>query len=179
MRRIWLDVETSGLDLDKVDLLEVGIVIADVFDVIAQKNWVMQVDPSKLIGLRPRVMEMHTKNGLFAEILANNNTYELADAEQEMIEFCSWNLADTTTWKLAGSSIAFDRTALVKWMPLFENRLHYRMLDVSSIKESLNDWSPQLVEARPDPQATHRAVPDCLDSLNEWKYYHSVLIGDC
>jgi len=177
MRRIWLDIETTGLDMEKDVILEVGIVLADTFDVRARASWLVTPTLQDLSNLRPRVREMHTKNGLLEEVM-EPDTLPLYAVENQIIEWLKDNMPPEDSWKLAGSSIHFDRACIAKYMPKFENRLHYRMLDVSSIKESLMDWAPDLVEARPDAKALHRAVPDCLDSLEEWQYYKTVLLGD-
>jgi oligoribonuclease len=156
-------------------MLELGIMLAEDDNIITQRSWLIRDKPFFVQDLRPRVIEMHTNNGLFDEVRLYGEPIQRV--EEEALQFVKSNMPPETPWKLAGSSVHFDRSFLDKRMPKFANRLHYRILDVSSIKESLYDWAPELVEARPEPKGNHRALPDCIDSFHEWQYYKSVLLG--
>lgn len=176
MKRIWLDLETTGLE-DTDAILEVGVVIAEEFKIIAQRNWLANDSGYICRELRPRVYDMHTNNGLFDEIRCSGLAMPLPQIDEEIVKYLEEHMDKGQPWKLAGSSIHFDRKFIDKQMPRLSNRLHYRMLDVSAIKESLSDWAPDLVDGRPQPMGLHRALPDCIDSLHEWQYYKDVLLG--
>ncbi|MCU1407999.1 MAG: oligoribonuclease [Microbacteriaceae bacterium] len=175
---MWIDCEMTGLDLDSDELVEIAVVITD-FDlnlVDPGIDIVIKPDPSALEHMGDFVREMHTSSGLIEEI---PNGVSVAEAEYEVLEYILKFIPAEQKAPLAGNSIGTDRAFLSKFMPRLDNQLHYRNVDVSSIKELARRWYPRAYFNAPPKDGGHRALADILESIRELAYYRrAVFIPD-
>lgn len=178
-RMIWLDVETTGLS-NAALLLEVGVVVTDndLF-VLGNREYLVKYDnPSVLRGLADNdiVVQMHDKSKLWMDLIFET-THWARDIEDYLIDFLTHDMKiEKGTVPMCGSSVGFDRRILMGSMPKLEAFFHYRSIDVSSDKELVARWRPDLVEklaASGQKQERHRCVSDCLDSIAELSFYRS------
>lgn len=165
----WIDIETTGLNPERDCILEVAAVVTDrnLMKRIDETSFV--VSPATSPDLDPYVREMHTKNGLLAESLASGLSYKTVEAEVS-----AFVAAHTPTGKklhLAGSSVHFDRSFLKVWMPKVVEQLHYRQLDVSSLKLVFDPLVPC-----PKGAPAHRALADIEESIREARWYMNRLV---
>jgi oligoribonuclease len=177
-RLVWIDCEMTGLDLDSDELVEIAVVITD-FDlnlVDPGIDIVIKPDPSALEHMGDFVREMHTSSGLIEEI---PNGVSVAEAEYEVLEYILKFIPAEQKAPLAGNSIGTDRAFLSKFMPRLDNQLHYRNVDVSSIKELARRWYPRAYFNAPPKDGGHRALADILESIRELAYYRrAVFVPD-
>lgn len=177
-RLVWIDCEMTGLDLATDELVEVAVVITD-YDlnpVDPGFSVVINADPSALENMNDFVREMHTKSGLLAEI---PNGVTLADAEYAVLEYILRFVPNGQTAPLAGNTIGTDRAFINKFMPRVDAHLHYRSVDVSSIKELSKRWYPRAYFNAPSKDGGHRALADILESIRELDYYRkAVFVAD-
>jgi oligoribonuclease len=172
-RLVWIDCEMTGLDLEIDELVEVAVVITD-YDLVP-------VDPGFSIVIKPDqaafdhmgdfVREMHTSSGLLEEIPFGKS---LAEAEYEVLEYILKFVPGTQSAPLAGNTIGTDRMFLAKYMPRVDTHLHYRSVDVSSIKELARHWFPRIYFSAPPKNGGHRALADILESIRELEYYRGI-----
>jgi oligoribonuclease len=167
---IWIDCEMTGLSLEKDVLVEIAVLVTDSeLNVIGEGiDLVIKASPDQLAGMNEFVTQMHTTSGLITEI-PNGITVEAAeDAILAYLES-----AGTVTGKspLAGNSVSVDRNFIARDMPRLTEYLHYRTVDVSSIKELARRWYPKIYFAAPAKTGNHRALGDIQDSIEELKYY--------
>jgi oligoribonuclease len=172
-RLVWIDCEMTGLDLEVDELVEVAVVITD-YDLVP-------VDPGFTIVIKPDqaawdhmgdfVREMHTTSGLIDEI---PNGKSLAEAEYEVLEYILKYVPLASSAPLAGNTIGTDRMFLAKYMPRVDSHLHYRSVDVSSIKELSRHWFPRIYFSAPPKNGGHRALADILESIRELEYYRGI-----
>jgi oligoribonuclease len=163
----------TGLDLEIDELVEVAVVITD-YDLVP-------VDPGFTIVIKPDqtawdhmgefVREMHTSSGLIDEI---PNGKSLAEAEYEVLEYILKFVPGALSAPLAGNTIGTDRMFLAKYMPRVDSHLHYRSVDVSSIKELARHWFPRIYFSAPAKNGGHRALADILESIRELEYYRGI-----
>ena len=163
----------TGLDLEIDELVEVAVVITD-YDLVP-------VDPGFSIVIKPDqaafdhmgdfVREMHTSSGLLEEIPFGKS---LAEAEYEVLEYILKFVPGTQSAPLAGNTIGTDRMFLAKYMPRVDTHLHYRSVDVSSIKELARHWFPRIYFSAPPKNGGHRALADILESIRELEYYRGI-----
>jgi oligoribonuclease len=169
-RLVWIDCEMTGLDVDVDELVEVAVVVTD-FDlnpVHPGFDIVIKPDQSALDNMNDFVTKMHTTSGLIDEI---PNGVSLADAEYQVLEYILAHVPAEGTAPLAGNTIGTDRAFLAKYMPRIDNHLHYRSVDVSSIKELCRRWFPRVYFNSPEKHGGHRALADILESIRELEYY--------
>ena len=169
-RLVWIDCEMTGLDLGIDELVEVAVVITD-YDLtpIAEGfTIVIKPDQSALDNMGDFVRNMHTESGLITEI---PNGVSLAEAEYEVLEYILKFVPAHQSAPLAGNTIGTDRAFLAKFMPRVDNHLHYRSIDVSSIKELARHWFPRVYFNAPAKNGGHRALADILESIREIAYY--------
>jgi oligoribonuclease len=169
-RLVWIDCEMTGLDVEIDELVEVAVVITD-FDLNILDpgfNIVIKPDQSALDNMGDFVREMHTKSGLL-EAMADG--VSLADAEFAVHEYILKFVPAEQQAPLAGNTIGTDRTFLAKYMPRVDRHLHYRNVDVSSIKELSRRWFPRVYFNAPAKDGGHRALADILESIRELEYY--------
>jgi oligoribonuclease len=171
---VWIDCEMTGLDLELDELVEVAVVITD-YDLTPLDpgfNIVIKPDQSALDHMGDFVTNMHTESGLINEI---QNGVSLAEAEYEVLEYILKFVPDAQTAPLAGNTIGTDRSFLAKYMPRVDGHLHYRSVDVSSIKELARRWFPRVYFQAPTKNGGHRALADILESIRELDYYRKII----
>jgi oligoribonuclease len=172
---VWIDCEMTGLDPVNDVLVEVAVVVTDSELTILDDGLdiLIATDPAKLAAMSDVVREMHTTSGLL-EALAGATT-SLEDAEQQVLDYVQRFVPERRKAPLCGNSIATDRTFLVRYMPRLDDHLHYRMVDVSSIKELARRWYPRAYFNAPAKTGGHRALADIVDSITELRYYRAAV----
>jgi len=173
-RLVWIDCEMTGLDLDVDELVEIAVVITD-YDlnpVDGGLSIVIKPDASALESMGEFVRTMHTQSGLIEEI---PNGVSVAEAEYEVLEYVLKHVPEEQRAPIAGNSIGTDRAFLSKYMPRLDSHLHYRSVDVSSIKELAKRWYPRAYFNAPAKNGGHRALADILESIRELEYYRSIV----
>lgn len=173
-RLVWIDCEMTGLDLEVDELVEIAVVVTD-YDlnpVDPGLNIVIKPDASALESMGEFVRAMHTESGLIEEI---PNGVSVAEAEYEVLEYVLKHVPDEQKAPLAGNSIGTDRAFLTKFMPRLDAHLHYRNVDVSSIKELAKRWYPRAYFNAPAKNGGHRALADILESIRELHYYRRAI----
>ncbi|MGR0317976.1 oligoribonuclease [Agromyces sp. ZXT2-3] len=177
-RLVWIDCEMTGLDLEVDELVEIAVVITD-YDlqpVDEGLDIVIKPDASALESMGDFVRAMHTQSGLIEEI---PNGVSLADAEYQVLEYVLKHVPDEQKAPLAGNSIGTDRAFISRFMPRLDAHLHYRNVDVSSIKELAKRWYPRAYFNAPAKDGGHRALADILESIRELQYYRrAVFVTD-
>ena len=169
---IWMDLEMTGLDESRHVIVEIATLVTDDdLNIIAEgPNLVIHQPDEVMAEMDDFVTNMHTVSGLLEKI--KTSTISEADAMQQTIDFIKEHSPEPNKVPLCGNSIRTDRTFLAKYMPEIENWLHYRCVDVSTIKELVKRWNPGLEHARPKSEGiTHRAMDDIRDSVAELKFY--------
>ncbi len=170
-RLVWIDCEMTGLDLDRDVLIEIAALVTDgELNVLGEGvDVVIHADDAALAGMIDVVRGMHERSGLTDAVRAS--TVTVARAEQLVLDYVRRYVPEPGTAPLAGNSIATDRAFLTKHMPTLDAHLHYRMVDVSSIKELCRRWYPRVFFAKPEKGLAHRALADIQESLRELEYY--------
>jgi oligoribonuclease len=174
-RLVWVDCEMTGLDLRRDALIEIAVLVTDSDLRILDEgiDLVIAAPPELLDDMQPVVREMHAASGLTD--LVRTSTTTVADAERQVIEHLRKHVPDARTVPLCGNSIATDRAFLARDMPELDAFLHYRMVDVSSIKELCRRWYPRVYFAQPQKGLAHRALADIRESIRELRYYRSTV----
>ncbi|HEY5267267.1 MAG TPA: oligoribonuclease [Acidimicrobiales bacterium] len=172
---VWMDLEMTGLEPDRHVIVEIATLITDdELNVIAEgPDLVVSATTEQLTEMGTFVTEMHTKSGLLPEILAS--TVTLSEAETKTLEFLKVHIVEPRSVPLCGNSIGTDRRFLQEYMPTLESFLHYRNVDVSTLKELARRWYPDVVAAIPEKATSHRALDDIRESINELAYYRSTM----
>lgn len=177
-RLVWIDCEMTGLDLEVDELVEIAVVITD-FELNVLDpglSIVIKPDASALENMNDFVRDMHTTSGLIDEI---PNGKSLAEAEYEVLEYVLRFAPTARTAPIAGNTIGTDRMFIAKFMPRLDNHLHYRSVDVSSIKELSRRWYPRIYFNAPEKHGGHRALADILESIRELDYYRrAAFVGE-
>jgi oligoribonuclease len=168
---VWIDCEMTGLDLRSDRLIEIAALVTDAdLNVIGEGiDVVIHADDEALDNMVEVVARMHKSSGLTEEVRAS--TVDLAAAEQMVMDYIRTHVKAAKTAPLAGNSIATDRGFIARDMPTLDNYLHYRMIDVSSIKELCRRWYPKIYYGQPDKGLAHRALADIEESIRELRYY--------
>jgi oligoribonuclease len=174
-RLVWVDCEMTGLDLRRDALIEIAALVTDSDLRILDEgiDLVIAAPPELLDGMQPVVKEMHTASGLTD--LVRGSTISVAEAERQVLDHLRKQVPDARTVPLCGNSIATDRAFLARDMPELDAFLHYRMVDVSSIKELCRRWYPRVYFSQPQKGLTHRALADIRESIRELRYYRSTV----
>ncbi|HEX3731551.1 MAG TPA: oligoribonuclease [Mycobacteriales bacterium] len=170
-RLVWIDCEMTGLRPERDVLIEVAALVTDSeLNVLGDGiDIVIHVDEERLTGMEEVVATMHGRSGLTDEVRAS--AVGLAAAEQQVLAYIKRYVPDAKTAPLCGNSIATDRAFLKQYMPKLNDYLHYRMVDVSSLKELSRRWYPRVYFAQPQKGLAHRALADIRESLRELEYY--------
>lgn len=165
----------TGLDLGKDALIEVAALVTDAnLNVLGHGvDLVIHADDEVLDGMPDIVREMHEKSGLTEE--ARRSTVSTREAEDLLMEYVSSYVKDPRSAPLCGNSIATDRGFLARDMPRLDAYLHYRMIDVSSIKELCRRWYPRVYFGQPAKGLAHRALADIRESIRELEYYRRTI----
>ena len=171
---VWIDCEMTGLDLTRDALVEVAALVTDFeLNVLGDGVDLVIRPPAEALETMPDVVrEMHTASGLLEALDAG---VTLAEAEQEVLAYVRQHVPEARKAPLAGNSIATDRGFVTRDMPELDGWLHYRMIDVSSIKELARRWYPRTYFAAPAKQGGHRALADIRESIEELRYYRAAL----
>jgi len=171
---VWIDCEMTGLDLTRDALVEVAALVTDFeLNVLGDGVDLVIRPPAEALDTMPDVVrEMHTTSGLLAAL---DSGVALAEAEQEVLAYVRRHVPEARKAPLAGNSIATDRGFLTRDMPELDTWLHYRMIDVSSIKELARRWYPRVYFAAPAKRGGHRALADIQESIEELRYYRAAL----
>ncbi len=174
-RLVWIDCEMTGLDLGSDLLVEVAAVVTDSeLNVLGEGiDIVIGASPEQLSRMPPVVEEMHRTSGLTQQILDSSVTLE--QAEQQVLSWLGQYVDDARKAPLCGNSIATDRGFLARDMPALDAFLHYRMVDVSSVKELARRWYPRAYYNSPKKAGGHRALADILESVQELRYYRATV----
>ncbi|GAA4556888.1 oligoribonuclease [Pseudonocardia xishanensis] len=174
-RLVWIDCEMTGLDLQRDALVEIAVLVTDGdLNILGEGvDVVIHADEAALAAMPPVVEEMHRKSGLTEEIRASRVT--VREAEVKVLEYIRAHVPDAGVAPLAGNSIATDRGFLARDMPELDAHLHYRMIDVSSLKELARRWFPRVFYAKPEKGLAHRALADIIESIRELEYYRRTL----
>lgn len=173
-RLVWIDCEMTGLDLGADALIEVAALVTDFELNVLGEGVDVIIKPSQesLDQMVEFVRTMHETSGLLEE-LAGGTT--LADAEEQVLAYIKEHCPDGTRPPLAGNTVATDRSFLARDMPTLESFLHYRIVDVSSIKELSRRWYPRAYFAAPTKRGNHRALADIQESIEELRYYREAV----
>lgn len=178
-RLVWIDLEMTGLELDRHVIVEVAALITDAdLNIIGEGvDLVVHATPEQLAEMDDFVTTMHTSSGLLEEIKAS--TVSLREAEDAVLALIAQHCDPDHPAPLAGNSIATDRSFIRAQMPRLDKALHYRMVDVSSLKELSRRWAPRAYFNQPDKGMAHRALADIVESIRELDYYRRAwLISD-
>jgi oligoribonuclease len=173
---VWIDCEMTGLNLEKDTLVEVAVVITNSELEIMDEGIDVVIKPAdqSLENMSDFVRQMHTDSGLIDEL---DNGVSLEAAQQIVLEYIKQFVPNAKEAPLAGNSIGTDRMFIQKYMPEVDAHLHYRNVDVSSIKELARRWYPRVYFQLPKKAGGHRALADILESITELRYYReSVLV---
>ncbi|GAB3037347.1 oligoribonuclease [Nocardioides flavus (ex Wang et al. 2016)] len=173
-RLVWIDCEMTGLDLGADALIEVAALVTDFeLNVLGEGIDVIVKPPQESLDQMVEfVRSMHEKSGLLDE-LATGTT--LAEAEEQVLAYVKEHCPDGSRPPLAGNTVATDRAFLARDMPGLESFLHYRIVDVSSIKELSRRWYPRAYFAAPTKRGNHRALADIQESIEELRYYREAV----
>jgi oligoribonuclease len=170
-----MDLEMTGLEPLRHVIIEIATLITDDnLNVIAEgPDLVIHATPEQMAEMGDFVTEMHTKSGLIEAVKASTVTNE--DAEAQTLAFLKEHIAEPRTIPLCGNSIGTDRRFLQEYMPTLEEFLHYRNVDVSTLKELTRRWHPEVLDAMTEKETTHRALDDIRESIAELQHYRDTL----
>ncbi|MPY92258.1 MAG: oligoribonuclease [Acidimicrobiia bacterium] len=170
-----MDLEMTGLDPTTDVIVEIATLVTDddLLVVAEGPDLVVHQSPEVLARMEPVVREMHTTSGLLERIATS--TVSLSDAGAATLDFLRAHIPEARTVPLCGNSIGTDRRFLAAWLPDIEAFLHYRSVDVSTIKELAQRWYPADLEAAPAKASAHRALDDIRESVAELRWYREHL----
>ncbi|MBA2508840.1 MAG: oligoribonuclease [Nocardioidaceae bacterium] len=171
---VWIDCEMTGLDLRTDALVEVAALVTDFeLNVLGDGVDIVIKPPAAAVDQMPDVVrEMHTSSGLLAELVTG---VSLDEAEQQVLAYVREHVPEPRNAPLAGNTVATDRAFLGRDMTALEGWLHYRIIDVSSIKELSRRWYPRAYYAAPKKSGRHRALADIRESIEELRYYRAAV----
>ena len=171
----WMDLEMTGLDPENNVIVEIATLITDDdLNIIAEgPDLVIHQPDEELAKMDDVVVKMHAKSGLTEAI--RSSTLSLADANAQTLAFLKEHIDEPGTVPLCGNSIGTDRRFLARWLPEIETFLHYRSVDVSSIKELARRWYPNALAQVPSKQGSHRALDDIRESITELGHYRRLV----
>ncbi len=168
---MWIDCEMTGLDVGSDKLIEIAALVTDSdLNILGEGvDLVIHADDEALANMPDVVTKMHADSGLTDEVRAS--TVTLADAEKAVLDYLREHITSPGAVPLAGNSIATDRGFIARDMAELNAFLHYRMIDVSSIKELCRRWYPPIYYGQPPKGLAHRALADIRESIRELRYY--------
>ncbi|MDQ1554400.1 MAG: oligoribonuclease [Microbacteriaceae bacterium] len=172
---MWIDCEMTGLDLRRDALIEVAAIVtnADLQPIDEGIDVIIHAHDDVLDTMVPFVRDMHATSGLTDAVRAS--TTNLGDAEKLVLDYVKSHVPEAKSAPLCGNSIATDRGFLARDMPALDEHLHYRMIDVSSLKELAKRWYPRVYHSQPEKGLAHRALADIRESILELAYYRQTL----
>jgi oligoribonuclease len=173
-RLVWIDCEMTGLDLARDALVEIACIVTDgELNPVDDGVDLVIKPPAEALDQMPEVVrDMHTASGLLSELAAG---ITLAEAQDQVVAYVRGHVPETRKAPLCGNSIATDRMFIARDMPELDAFLHYRMVDVSSIKELARRWYPRAYFASPQKHGGHRALADIRESIQELRYYREAV----
>jgi oligoribonuclease len=173
-RLVWIDCEMTGLDLASDALVEVACVVTDgeLAELDEGIDVIIKPPPEALDQMPDLVRQMHTASGLLTELAAG---ITLAEAQDQLVGYVRGRVKEARKAPLCGNSIATDRAFLARDLPRLDEYLHYRMIDVSSVKELARRWYPRAYFASPVKVGGHRALADIRESITELRYYREAV----
>jgi oligoribonuclease len=168
---VWIDCEMTGLDLRSDRLIEIAALVTDAdLNILGEGiDLVIHTDDEALDSMIEVVARMHSRSGLTEEV--RTSTIDVAAAQEMVLDYIRSHVPSPKTAPLCGNSIATDRGFLARDMPELDEFLHYRMIDVSSIKELCRRWYPRIYYGQPEKGLAHRALADIQESIRELRYY--------
>ena len=173
-RLVWIDCEMTGLDIHRDALIEIACLVTD-----AELNTlddgidvIIKPPPESVDQMSDVVRDMHTKSGLLADL---HTGVTIAEAQERVLSYVKSHVSESRKVPLCGNSIATDRWFIARDMPELDGYLHYRMVDVSSIKELSRRWYPRVYFASPTKHGGHRALADIRESVQEMRYYRATV----
>lgn len=170
---VWMDLEMTGLDARRHVIVEIATLVTDdELNIVAEgPDLVVHQPEEALAGMDQVVVDMHTSSGLLEQI--RSSTLTLADAGEATLAFIKEHVPEARTAPLCGNSIGMDRRFLDAYLPEIEEYLHYRSIDVSTVKELARRWYPDALAAAPRKATAHRAMDDIRESLAELAYWRT------
>ncbi|XGW10633.1 hypothetical protein V3C99_012270 [Haemonchus contortus] len=173
-RLVWIDCEMTGLNHEKQTLVEIATIVTDGdLNVVAEGPDIIINQPETVLrNMEDWPRETFSKNGLLQKI--RDSTVSLREAEDMVLEFLKKNTVKGKC-PLAGNSVHMDRRFISKYMPRLDKHLHYRIVDVSTVKELASRWFPEEYAKAPIKKGTHRALDDIRESIEELRFYRSAI----
>lgn len=173
-RMVWIDLEMTGLNPAHDEICEIACIVTDgeLHELDEGITLVVKPSDAPLATMDDVVIGMHTASGLIEEIPQGTTA---ADAEEKVLAYVRQHVPEARKAPLAGSSVYVDRGFLSRYMPELDAHLHYRLVDVSSIKEITKRWYPRAFFATPEKTGNHRALGDIRDSIAELRYYRDAV----
>jgi len=174
---VWLDLEMTGLDPARHAIVEIATLVTDDdLEIVAEgPDLVVHQPPEALAAMDSVVRAMHERSGLVDAVVGSS--ISLSEAGRETLDFIRSHVPEPRTAPLCGNSIGTDRRFLSAYLPELENHLHYRSIDVSTVKELARRWYPEAYAAAPAKQGAHRALGDIRESVAELRYYRSAIFA--
>jgi oligoribonuclease len=175
-RLVWIDLEMTGLDIEQHTIVEIACIVTD-SDLVALDDGidlVVHADADALSRMDDFVRRMHTKSGLLPLIEASD--LDIAGAQAKVLDYVKTHVPAPSSAPLCGNSIGVDRRFLDRYMRELDGYLHYRSVDVSSLKELCRRWYPEIYAKRPNKTEQHRALDDIRESIEELRYYREKLL---
>ncbi len=171
----WIDLEMTGLDPSRHTILEIAVLVTDDDLAIIEEgpDLIVHASPAELEQMDATVLAMHTRSGLLKAVEASELTLQAAG--DQTMAFLQRHIPEPRTVPLAGNSIGTDRRFLATQLPAVEDFLHYRSVDVSTVKELCRRWYPDIFKAAPSKKGGHRALQDIRESVEELVYYRAAL----
>lgn len=172
----WMDLEMTGLEPERHVIVEIATIITDdELEIIAEgPELIVHATEAQLAEMDDFVVGMHTDSGLLDKIRASS--VSLADAGAQTLAFLQEHIAHEGSVPLCGNSIGTDRRFLARYLPEIEDFLHYRSIDVSTLKELGRRWAPAVMKAAPGKAGSHRALDDIRESIDELRYYRRTML---
>jgi oligoribonuclease len=175
-RLVWIDLEMTGLDTERHVIVEIACLVTDAQLELVDEgiDIVVHQDAEAMSAMDDFVRKMHTKSGLLPQIEAS--TVDLATAGARVLEYVKGHIPTAGQAPLCGNSIGVDRRFLDRGLPELDQYLHYRSIDVSSLKELCRRWYPTIYRGRPGKKEAHRALDDIRESVAELRYYRETML---
>ena len=174
-RMVWIDLEMTGLDPQSDEIVEIAVIVteADLTEIDDGLSIVIKPNDAPLAAMDDVVVAMHTASGLIDEIPQGTT---LSDAESRVLKYVTSHVPEPRKAPLAGSSVYVDRMFLARYMPDLDAHMHYRLVDVSSLKELTKRWYPRAYFNTPEKTGNHRALADIRESIAELRYYRDAVM---
>ena len=173
-RLVWIDLEMTGLDPSHDEICEIACIVTDgdLHELDEGISLVVKPSDASLATMDDVVVTMHTDSGLIHEIPEGTS---VDDAQAQVLAYVRGHVPEARKAPLAGSSVYVDRGFLARYMPDLDGHLHYRLVDVSSVKEITKRWYPRVFFNTPEKSGNHRALGDIRDSIAELRYYRDAV----